>query len=409
MKNNIKIIIAAALAVACLSGCGSSSGGYNPPPAPAAPQNTYSTPSVQTPAVSSSAPAVYSDVTPSEPAAATKPETSKPEATSSEPAASEPAASDDDMSDITSKLVCVRSDKITSSGSSGSSGNYNWDDLVAIKKICGLKSGVEKSVDACIVDVNSTVNPYDVVYDYGKDYDAYVAKCDWSLVFDADYYMSEFPILAWQYNYDAKLLLKHFQTVGIHEGRQGNKSFNVGAYKTNCDSTVSGKFGDNYEGYYFYYMLNQATEKSVSATAGTGDKTQYKIVMTALQSEELKGANMYRSEVGSADLAFASEIAAMANKRAYINAHDRYNAHDWAKANNDAIWNKLSGYSANIWSENMCQRACKDSYGRTHYECYRNSESHYKAMINSRYDLFGCSNSYCATGYTCQFDFFVDL
>lgn len=92
------------------------------------------------------------------------------------------------------------------------------------------------------MDVNSTVNPYDVIYDYGKDYDAFTAACDWSLEFDADYYMSTFPTLALQYHNDKNLLLKHFQTVGIHEGRQGKESFNVGAYKGNCSSEVSKAF-----------------------------------------------------------------------------------------------------------------------------------------------------------------------
>lgn len=50
--------------------------------------------------------------------------------------------------------------------------------------------------------------------------------CDWSLVFDADYYKKAFPMLAVQYHQDNALLLEHFQTVGIHEGRQGSANFN---------------------------------------------------------------------------------------------------------------------------------------------------------------------------------------
>ncbi|MDE6732569.1 MAG: hypothetical protein K2J77_06810 [Oscillospiraceae bacterium] len=63
----------------------------------------------------------------------------------------------------------------------------------AIKQICGLKSKVETDIGACIVDTYSDHNPYDVAYDYGKDYDAFVGACDWSLVFDADFYAESFP------------------------------------------------------------------------------------------------------------------------------------------------------------------------------------------------------------------------
>lgn len=108
-----------------------------------------------------------------------------------------------------------------------------------IKKICGLKSDVETDITICVVDVYDKHNPYDVVYNYGVDYNSFVKACDWSLVFDADYYMEQFPMLAAQYHNNKALLLEHFQTVGIHEGRRGSANFNVGAYKANCDSKIS--------------------------------------------------------------------------------------------------------------------------------------------------------------------------
>lgn len=280
--------------------------------------------------------------------------------------------------------------------------------IEAIVKICGLKSKAEQSIAACIVNVDSSVNPYDVVYDYGAAYDSYVDACDWSLVFDADYYMSEFPLLAWQYNNDKALLLKHFQTVGIHEGRQGCKDFNVGAYRHNCRPEIRKAFGENYEGYYFYYMLNHASEKFVNTEHNKNFKTLYKLVLTALQTSELEGVNGYRAESGAADLGFDSELTAFANKRAYINAHDGYRAHNWFDINSDFIWD-LIGSRASAISENTCEHYGKKAFNETHFACYRSSASHYEAMINSKFDILGCSNNYCSADFTCQFDCFIDF
>lgn len=288
--------------------------------------------------------------------------------------------------------------------------------IEAIKSVCGLVSEVEKSVDACIVDTYGA-NPYDVGYDYGKAYEAYVAACDWSLVFDADYYISSFPLLAMQYHYDKDLLLRHFQTVGIHEGRQGSKSFSVAAYMRNCGSDVKKSFGDNYEGYCFYYMLNHKSEKAIDASAKSGDKIQQKTVMTALQAEELKGVNMYRKEAGVADIAFDGELAAWANYRAYLNSHDGYKVHDWFRANDAVTDAVMDMYDARSLGENTVTVSCTKSkcsdhdcnYGDVEYDTYRTSKPHYEAMISAKNDLIGCSNCYKAPYVVSQFDCFINL
>lgn len=312
------------------------------------------------------------------------------------------------------------------SGTSSTSGNNSKPSVVsvsgsvsAIKNICGIKSKVEKDISACIVNTYTDHNPYDVEYDYGKNYDSFVKTCDWSLVFDADFYIKSFPLLAMQYHNNKSLLLEHFQTIGIHEGRQGNKSFNVGVYMNNCDSSVKNAFGNNYEGYYFYYMLNYASEKSVNAASGSDSKLQQKAIMTALQSEELKGVNMYRREVGVADIAFDSELAAFANYRGYLNSHDGYKVHDWFRASeNKTVLNYIVDlYNAQSLGENTATTNCESStchhpscnYGRTYYENYRASEPHYKAMIASKNDLIGCGNCYKAPYVVSQFDTFIDL
>ena len=201
-----------------------------------------------------------------------------------------------------------------------------------IKKVCGLTAECETELDACVVRIYEDHNPYDVEYNYGEEYDNFVEACDWSLVFDADYYMKTFPMLALQYNYDEDLLLEHFQTVGIHEGRQGSADFNAIAYKHNCDSRLVDAFGKNYEGYYFYYMLNYDTEKDVNTTKRNDGKEiyqQYKMITTKMQANEKAGIDYYREEVDSQLAKYDSELAAFANFRAYINSAENWDAHDW--------------------------------------------------------------------------------
>lgn len=283
--------------------------------------------------------------------------------------------------------------------------------LADIKKICGLKSDVETDINLCAVDVFDEHNPYDVVYGYGDNYNAYVDACDWDLVFDADYYIEQFPMLATLYHNDKDLLLEHFQTVGIHEGRQGSADFNAGAYKANCDSDIRNAFGDNYEGYYFYYMLNYKTEKSVKAT-GSDYETQYKQIMTKCQADELAGVNGYRDEVKVADIAFNSELAALANYRSWINAHDDWRGHDWIRENENYICEISRDFGATCFGENTAyfRNYCKP-YGDTFYDSYRKSQSHYEAMIAAKYDIIGLSNVYYSWSdtFTNHFQTFLDL
>lgn len=90
------------------------------------------------------------------------------------------------------------------------------DDIAGLGE---LRAGVEEPYytdwAAFEVDMENGHNPYDVEWDYGELYDVYIEKSDWSLVFDADFYEEAFPALAFLYHYDEKLLLEHFQTVGI--------------------------------------------------------------------------------------------------------------------------------------------------------------------------------------------------
>ena len=283
--------------------------------------------------------------------------------------------------------------------------------LDGIKSICGLTAEVETNIAACRVDTINGHNPYDVVYDFGEEYQAYVDACDWSLVFDADYYMDTFPMLAVQYHYDEDLLLEHFQTIGIHEGRQGSADFNVKAYAVNGKRATFDTFRGNLEGYYFYYMLNYDSEKNVNTTtlpSGNPVASMYKFRPTALQAAELEGINEYREAVDSDALTLHAEICALANYRAYLNAHDGWKAHEWAIQNTDTLINygKMIGGDGCV-SENTVTFHTGNTRGKVCVANYANSEPHYNAMVNNKFTCMGVSNVYNGTYTSSQFDVFL--
>lgn len=279
----------------------------------------------------------------------------------------------------------------------------SFGSLDVIKKICGLKSGVETNLQSCVVNIDDDHNPYDLTYDYGDEYNMFVGICDWSLVFDADYYMKTFPMLATLYHNDKDLLLEHFQTVGIHEGRQGCKDFNVCAYYYNCDLPVYNAFKKDYEGYYFYYMLNYDKEKDVNTTTNNDHKIkqQLRIVLTAQQRAELDGINAYREEVNSEKVIFDSELAAFANYRSYLNVSENWDAHDWTINHNeettDFIENKLKADSTWRYGENNVTThisSAKNHRAKCHTLSYYKSPKHYDCMVSTKYKYVGTSHDY---------------
>ncbi len=274
--------------------------------------------------------------------------------------------------------------------------------LEDIAQLAGLKAGVELRRRDCIVDVDEGENPYDVTWDYGELYDAFVKEVDWDLLFDGDYYIQTFPGLAHLYHKDKALLLRHFQTVGIHEGRQGCKDFNVAAYQKNCDAKVRKAFGDNYECYYFYYAMNQKTQKAVTTTGN--EKKQLTTKLTYMQQMELDNINEYRAEVDVAPLEYDAELSALACYRSYIDALEDWDAHDWLQApeNQDEINRMMINMiNAPLWGENTVH-----GYPRTReyaltqgsytawYINYRYSQDHYDAMVAEKYHYVGSSNCY---------------
>lgn len=266
------------------------------------------------------------------------------------------------------------------------------DELAAI---AGIKSKPEQYSSKCVVDMRGNDAAYDVDWDYGAAYDKQVGLYDWSEVFDAEYYMDSFPMLALQYHYDENQLLKHFQTVGVHEGRQGCENFNVGAYMDWCKENRSyavDLFGDDYALYYMFYMASFSEQPD--EFPADGHPVQYKAIPTAAQQKELDGINSYRKKVGADPLVFDSEMAAFANYRSWVNQEKEYVGHTWLHL--DSSKNTIDLYSeatsADCISENTLETSTLTV--KNWSISYADSKPHYEAMINKEFNYVGTSNLY---------------
>lgn len=262
-----------------------------------------------------------------------------------------------------------------------------------ILEACSTKAIVETDFSACVVDVRTARNPYDVYWDYGPLYTnmAYSFNPAWDYVFDAEYYKSAFPALALLYHGDDALLKQHFITVGIHEGRQGNASFNVKTFMDGCSSELRGAFGDNYECYYLYWLYSAEVDRNADMSAH-GNPQQMTAIMTAVQKEEFDAINAERERKGSQPVEFDSELAAIANYRAWINADENWDAHDWAIQNNDALWDVIGLVKGDTLSENTTSRF-REEYNNW-ARGYISSTAHRNAMVDTRFNFTGNSNVY---------------
>lgn len=291
---------------------------------------------------------------------------------------------------------------------------YDTDNLVAA---AATKATVETDIRACMADIRNEENPYDVSWDYGEEWELYVDACDWSLVFDAEYYKATFPMLAKQYHNDDDLLLRHFQTVGVHEGRQASADFNVVAYFRNCSDDVYYALGkSSYSSYYIYYMMHYDEEKAVNTVTSNSGKPVSVLPnphYTALQNYELKAINAYRAEGNVEPLTMTPEMCAFANYRAYIQREEGYvenQGHDWARANGpiiEALCDTVLGRRFEHFGENTV--TSQYNLGTLYAEKYHNSEEHNDALMSAKYHVMGVSNAYKGhKGYTSQYDLFLD-
>lgn len=291
------------------------------------------------------------------------------------------------------------------------------------------------------MDTEADHNPYDLTWRYGPEtnsqkkmdrpewddlYESYVDACDWSLVFDAEYYKKAFPMLAKLYHDDDALLLEHFQTQGVHEGRQASAGFNVAAYMADCDEALVEAFGENYECYYFYYMLNQDTQsKAVTKNSNGAYPRWLALELSLQQAYEFKAVNRYRKDAGADPVDLDPEAVALANYRAWTDAEYNLYAHDWTtdRAYGNDVDDVLWRLSRDHFAENTVKWYSTNGKG-THDKFavrYANSEKHYAAMVSTEYAYFGCSNPYWSdnpdnpfaegdrTGFVCQFDLFTEV
>lgn len=265
----------------------------------------------------------------------------------------------------------------------------------SLAKVAGLKSKPERYDSACVVDMRKSETAYDVDWDYGDEYEQRVGMYDWEEVFDVEYYMEQFPMLALQYHYDEDQLLRHFQTVGIHEGRQGCEDFNVGAYMDWCAENrdyVVDLFDGDYALYYMFYMSSVGGHPE--EFLADGHPVQYKAILTLAQQKELDGINKYREKTGAEPLVFDPEMAAFANYRSWMNQEKEYTAHTWLHLDSsmDIINLYFDATSADRIGENTLETSTLAV--QPWYTLYASSESHYEGMIDTKYNYVGTSNLY---------------
>jgi len=98
----------------------------------------------------------------------------------------------------------------------------------------------------------STTN---IAYPYNGIYQG----VDYSAVFDPTYYAQNNQDVVKALGSDSDVLLQHFVTYGMNEGRQANSAFNPSIYKQNY-SDLSSAFGSNTKQYYMHYISNGKAE-----------------------------------------------------------------------------------------------------------------------------------------------------
>ncbi len=84
----------------------------------------------------------------------------------------------------------------------------------------------------------------------------------YAAVFDSTFYADHNPDLQIAFGNNRDLLLNHFITHGMAEGRQGNEEFNVQYYKGKYND-LQAAFGENLPDYYLHYIALGKTEGRV--------------------------------------------------------------------------------------------------------------------------------------------------
>ncbi len=195
-------------------------------------------------------------------------------------------------------------------------------------------------------------------------------------VFDPTYYATNNPDVAAAYGNSSDLLLKHFISNGMKEGRQASAEFNVYVYINNYPD-LQRAFGKDLKKYYLHYIEAGKKEGRIafdSTKQGTQQVAQLSPTST-VQEQVLQLVNEQRRSNGLCELSATDSLEGVADKRAIecvqTFAHTRpngtscftafdeygvsygYAGENIAKGYIDAIdvmcgWMNSSGHRANI-------------------------------------------------------------
>lgn len=126
---------------------------------------------------------------------------------------------------------------------------------------------------------------------------------DYSSVFDANYYYNTYPDLQQSVGNDPAALLKHFTTIGMKEGRNGNASFQVKAYMQNNLDLLPVYGVKDLSNYYLHYISigqqegrvavfkkgTEFPESILSSYSTTYDTTEDRAVNVELAAARING------------------------------------------------------------------------------------------------------------------------
>ncbi len=157
----------------------------------------------------------------------------------------------------------------------------------------------------------------------------------YAAVFDSAYYADHYPDLQAAFGNDSSLLLNHFITYGMLEGRQGNAEFNVQYYKA-AYPDLQNAFGENLDKYYLHYITNGKAEGRTGngeiPDSGHTAETNQNInsvegSASAYAYEVLDLVNQVRAENGIGKVSATQELMNAAQVRAMetttLFSHDR--------------------------------------------------------------------------------------
>lgn len=117
---------------------------------------------------------------------------------------------------------------------------------------------------AFILGVILCCNPFSAL---AEEKTATLDDIDYSAVYDYDYYIARYPDVVSVLGTDPKIVLKHFVTYGMSEGRRGNSSFDVWSYR-NKYPDLRQAFGNDLPSYYLHYIRYGKAEKRVTTGVG---------------------------------------------------------------------------------------------------------------------------------------------